>query len=147
MNYQHLPLLNASLNATAAVLLAAAYVSIRRRKIRSHALLMIAALAVSAAFLTSYTIYHVAKQHATGAGHTTFAGTGLIRPVYFSILITHIVLAAAIVPLVLVTVTRAARRRFDLHARIARITLPIWFYVSVTGVVVYLLLYQVYPSA
>ena len=108
---------------------------------------MISALLVSAVFLTSYLIYHAAKHQATGAGHTSFTGTGLIRPVYFTILITHVVLAAAIVPLVVLTVTRAARRRFELHVRIARWTLPLWIYVSVTGVLVYILLYQLYPSA
>lgn len=101
---------------------------------------MISALTVSVLFMTSYSIYH------TRAGHTTFSGTGWIRPVYFFVLITHVVLATAIVPLVLVTVIRAARRRFDRHARIARWTWPLWLYVSVSGVAVYIMLYHLYPA-
>jgi putative membrane protein len=102
---------------------------------------MIAALTTSALFLISYLTYHYAH------GSTPFAGEGWIRPVYFTILISHTILAAAIVPLVLITLVRALRERFAAHRRIARWTLPIWLYVSVTGVVVYLLLYQIYPSA
>ena len=131
-----LPTLNAALNLTAAVLMSAGYLFIRRRRIQVHWAFMLSACVASACFLTSYVIYHA------NVGSHPFKGRGLIRPVYFAILVSHVVLAAAIVPLVLMTLARALRRRFDLHARIARRTLPLWLYVSVTGVVIYLLLYH-----
>jgi len=133
------PALNALLNATAAVFLVAGYSCIRHKKIAAHRVCMLAAFGVSAAFLISYLIYHAT------AGSVPFRGQGWIRPVYFAILLSHIVLAAAIVPLVLVTLSFALRERFDRHRHIARWTLPIWLYVSVTGVVVYLMLYHLYP--
>lgn len=111
------------------------YISIRRRDVTAHKACMIAAFGVSTLFLISYVTYHV------HVGSVRFTGTGWIRPVYFTILISHIVLAAAVLPLALVTLYRAARGRFEAHRRIARWTLPIWLYVSVTGVVVYLMLY------
>jgi uncharacterized membrane protein YozB (DUF420 family) len=131
-----LPALNAILNSTSAVLLAAGYAAIRRRAIPVHRALMIAALGTSSAFLTSYLIYHAQ------VGSVRFQGQGWIRPVYFAILISHTILAVAIVPLIAITVTRALRREFARHRRIARWTLPLWFYVSVTGVVIYFMLYQ-----
>ena len=137
MNVSDLPALNASLNGVATVFLAAGYLFIRRRQIRAHRASMLAAVAASALFLMSYVIYHA------NAGSRPFTGTGPVRAVYFLILITHIVLAAAIVPMVLMTLTRALRARFDRHAAIARRTLPLWLYVSVTGVVIYLMLYRV----
>lgn len=139
MNYAALPHLNALLNATSGVLLLAGFIFIRRRRIKSHLRCMTAALAVSSAFLVSYLVYHAHQ------GSTRFAGQGLIRPVYFTILLTHMVLAVVIVPLVAVTLWRAWRGDFARHRRIARWTFPLWLYVSVTGVVVYLLLYQLYP--
>ena len=131
-----LPTLNASLNAISAVLLSTGYVFIRRGQWQRHRACMVAALAVSVLFLTSYVIYHL------NVGSVPFQGRGLIRGVYFTILITHIILAAAIVPLALMTVSRAFARRFDRHRRIARVTLPLWMYVSVTGVVIYFMLYR-----
>jgi len=133
---QNLPTVNATLNATAAVLLVIAYVLIRRKKIEAHRRVMLAAFGVSALFLVSYVIYHAQ------AGSTPYRGEGWTRPVYFTILITHIILAAAIVPLALMTLRRGLRRDDARHRAIARWTLPIWLYVSVTGVVVYWMLYH-----
>ena len=131
-----LPTVNASLNGLAALLLAAGFVMIRRGRIGAHRALMTAAFTTSALFLVSYVVYHA------GAGSRPFEGQGAIRLVYFAVLVSHVILAAAILPLAIVTLTRALRGRFDRHAAIARWTLPIWLYVSVTGVVVYLMLYH-----
>jgi len=131
-----LPVLNAALNSVAAVLLAAGYRNIRRRNIAAHRVCMVAAFCVSAMFLVSYLIYHAQ------VGSVPFRRQGWIRPVYFTILITHVVLAGTILPLALVTIYRAWRGRFEQHRKIARWTLPLWLYVSVTGVVIYLMLYQ-----
>jgi len=135
MSVSELPALNASLNAASAVLLSFGYVCIRRRRIAAHRVCMLLALLTSALFLASYLTYHY------HAGSMPFRGTGWTRPAYFTLLISHTILAAAVVPLALVTVTRAARRRFDRHVAIARYTLPIWMYVSITGVVIYVALY------
>ncbi len=131
-----LPTINATLNGISAILLSLGYLFIRRGNRQVHKRLMIAAFAVSALFLASYLIYHAQ------AGSTSFTGQGWMRPVYFFILITHIILAAAIVPLAIITLFRALKERFALHKKIARWTLPIWLYVSVTGVLVYLMLYH-----
>jgi len=131
-----LPLLNACLNATSAALLTAGWVFIRRRRVTAHKMCMVSALVVSTAFLVSYVTYH------SLAGSRPFGGVGWIRAVYFPLLISHIVLAAVIVPLALTTVYRALRGDFARHRRIARFTLPIWLYVSVTGVLVYWMLYR-----
>ena len=131
-----LPAVNATLNATSAVLLFNGYRLIRRKRIAAHKRSMIAACCTSVLFLISYLTYHAFH------GSTPFAGQGWVRPVYFSILISHTILATAIVPLVLITLTRALKERFDAHGRIARWTLPLWFYVSVTGVVIYFMLYH-----
>lgn len=136
----YLPHLNAILNSTSAVLLISGYTFIRKGNIAAHRTCQISALAVSILFLCSYLTYHF--QH----GATRFAGEGFVRPVYFTILFTHTVLAVVIVPLVIVTFVRAFRADFVRHRRIARVTLPLWLYVSVTGVIVYLMLYQIYPS-
>lgn len=138
MSIADLPGLNAVLNATSAVLLTTGYVLIRRGRRDLHKRCMLAALVTSTAFLTSYVIYHA------HAGSRPFHGHGPIRVVYFAILITHVVLAAAILPLALVTTARGLRSQFDRHVRIARWTLPVWLYVSVTGVVIYLMLYRFY---
>jgi uncharacterized membrane protein YozB (DUF420 family) len=130
-----LPTLNATLNATAAVLLVWSYAMIRRRRIPLHRAGMIAASATSLLFLTSYVVYHAQ------VGSHPFEGHGPIRAVYLAILLSHVLLAAAIVPLVAVTLTRGLRRHDALHRRIARWTLPLWLYVSVTGVLIYLMLY------
>jgi len=131
-----LPALNAGLNATSAVLLALGWVLIRAGRREAHRRVMLAAVASSAAFLVSYLTYHAQ------VGSVRFQGRGPIRTVYFTILITHTILAAVIVPLVLITLNHGLRERFDRHRRIARVTLPIWGYVSVTGVVIYWLLYR-----
>jgi uncharacterized membrane protein YozB (DUF420 family) len=136
----YLPHLNAILNSTSAVLLISGYTFIRKGNIAAHRTCQISALAVSILFLCSYLTYHF--QH----GATRFAGQGFVRPLYFTVLFTHTVLAVVIVPLVIVTFVRAFRADFVRHRRIARITLPLWLYVSVTGVIVYLMLYQIYPS-
>ena len=136
MSVADLPALNATLNATSAVLLTIGYLRIRKGDIRRHRAMMMSACVVSTLFLISYVVYHA------NIGSKPFPGRGPIRFVYFTILLTHVVLAAAIVPLVLVTLTRGLRARYDAHRRIARWTLPFWLYVSVTGVIVYLMLYQ-----
>lgn len=133
----YFPTLDAVLNGTTAVLLACGYAMIRRRNIAAHRACMLSAVGTSALFLGCYLWYHA--HH----GVTRFPGHGSVRGVYLTILATHTVLATAIVPLVIITLYRALRRRFQSHKRIARWTLPIWFYVSVTGVVVYWMLYRV----
>ena len=131
---------NATLNGISAVLLTWGYVAIRARKIAVHKAFMIAAFLTSTAFLISYLAYHYR------VGHVAFQGQGWIRPVYFTLLLTHTVLAAAIVPMIIVTLRRAWLEKFDKHRLIARWTLPLWLYVSVTGVIVYLMVYQIYPA-
>jgi putative membrane protein len=135
-----LPHFNAFLNFSSFVLLTFGYIFIKLRMVRAHRNCQVAALSVSILFLISYITYH--SQH----GATRFAGQGIARPIYFTILITHTVLAVVIVPFVIITVRRAKRRDFLRHKWIARWTLPMWLYVSITGVVVYLMLYHLYPS-
>ncbi len=130
------PALNAALNATSAALLTAGFAFIRRGRVQAHKTCMGLALACSSAFLVSYLVYHAR------VGSVAFRGHGWIRPVYFTLLATHTVLAAAIVPLALVTLRRALRGEFVRHKRLARWTLPLWLYVSVTGVVIYFMLYR-----
>ncbi|MEO8682320.1 MAG: DUF420 domain-containing protein [Vicinamibacterales bacterium] len=136
MTVHDLPTLNATLNAISAVLLSVGYVFIRLGQRQNHKRSMLSALVVSALFLTSYVVYHAQ------VGSVPFTGAGPVRAVYFTILITHVILAIAIVPLVIVTASRALSARYDKHRLIARWTLPLWLYVSVTGVVVYLMLYR-----
>jgi uncharacterized membrane protein YozB (DUF420 family) len=136
MSLSDLPALNATLNATSAVLLMSCYAFIRRGYVRHHHAAMISACIVSALFLTSYVIYHA------NIGSKPFTGQGPIRLVYFTILLTHVLLAVAVPPLALITLSRGLRARFDRHVAIARWTFPIWMYVSVTGVIVYLMLYH-----
>ena len=131
-----LPAVNATLNGIAATLLAAGYACIRRGRIDLHRRCMLAAFATSALFLVSYLVYHAQ------VGSRSFTGEGPVRVVYFTILVSHIVLAAAILPLAIVTLRRGLRRDDARHAALARWTLPIWLYVSVTGVAVYWMLYQ-----
>jgi putative membrane protein len=135
-DYTMLPTVNATLNGIATLFLAAGWRFIRRGDMRRHRFSMLAAFAASALFLVSYLVYHA------NVGSVPFRGQGAIRVIYFVILITHIVLAALILPLALLTLSRALSKRFDRHRRIARWTLPIWLYVSVTGVVIYLMLYR-----
>ena len=138
MTLSDLPALNATLNGLSAIFITTGYVLIRRGQRNLHKRCMLAALATSTAFLVSYVVYHA------NVGSRPFPGSGAVRVVYFAILITHVVLAAIIVPLALTTTTRGLRAQYDRHVRIARWTLPLWLYVSVTGVVIYLMLYQMY---
>jgi uncharacterized membrane protein YozB (DUF420 family) len=137
VSYTALPAVNAVLNATCAVLLIIGYVLIRRGRWRQHRAVMLAAFSTSILFLISYLTYHA------HAGSKHFPGMGAARVFYFSILLTHTVLAAAIVPLAIITLSRGLSARYDRHRAIARWTLPIWLYVSVTGVVVYWMLYRI----
>ena len=136
-----LPTVNAVLNTTSAVLLIAGYRFIRRRRITAHQRCMLAACTTSALFLLSYVTYHY------HIGSMPFRGQGWVRPLYFTILISHTILAVVIVPLVLITLFRAWKKDFINHARIAKWTLPIWLYVSITGVVIYAMLYHLFPSS
>ncbi len=136
MSIHDLPAVNASLNATSGVLLLVGYILIRARRIEQHRTVMIAAFTASSLFLVCYVIYHAQ------VGSVPFPRHGFVRPLYFTILITHVILAFAVPPLAIITLTRGLRGRFAQHRRIARWTLPIWLYVSVTGVLVYVLLYQ-----
>ena len=136
LHVHDLPAVNATLNSLATVLLVTGYVLIRRRRLTAHRNVMIAALVCSTLFLTSYLVYHAQ------VGSVRFPGTGLPRTIYLSILLTHTILAATVPILAVITVWRATKKRFDRHKAIARWTLPIWLYVSVTGVVVYWMLYQ-----
>jgi putative membrane protein len=143
MNFtiRDLPALNAVLNATSALFLLLAYRAIRRLEIERHRRLMLAAATTSAVFLASYLTYHAQ------VGSVRFPGQGPVRMVYFAILITHTILAALVLPLALRTLYLGLRRRDDRHRSIARWTFPIWLYVSITGVIVYLMLYRLYPPA
>ena len=136
MSVRDLPALNAVLNGTAATLLVIGWILIKRGRRQAHKRVMLAAVACSTGFLVSYLAYHFQ------VGSVRFQGAGLVRTVYLSILLTHTVLATAIVPLVLVTLVHGLRERFDRHRRIARWTMPLWLYVSVTGVVIYWMLYR-----
>jgi uncharacterized membrane protein YozB (DUF420 family) len=131
-----LPALNAALNATATVLLVTGWALIRAKRVEQHRLCMLAAVAVSALFLASYLTYHYQ------VGSVPFTRQGIVRPIYFTILLTHVVLAFVTLPLAIVTLTRGLNGRVAQHRAIARWTMPIWLYVSVTGVLVYVLLYQ-----
>ena len=136
LEISHLPTVNATLNTISCVLLITGYVLIRQRKIEVHKKCMLTAFGVSVLFLISYVIYHA------NAGSKSFTQQGWIRSIYFTILISHILLAFIIVPLALRTLYLAWQERFDAHRRIAKITFPIWLYVSVTGVIIYLMLYR-----
>ena len=138
MQISDLPALNATLNALSAVCLTLGYVFIKRRDRVNHMRAMLTALGTSAVFLVSYVIYHA------NIGSKPFPGHGVIRVIYLTILFTHVVLAAVILPMALVTARRGLRGRFDRHVPLARWTLPLWMYVSVTGVVIYVMLYQLY---
>lgn len=138
LNVMVLPKLNAYINSTCSILLALGYYFIRNKRIAAHRMMMMSAFGLSILFLLSYVTYH------SQAPSTTFGGEGIIRIVYFTILITHIVLAAIIVPLALFTLLRAWRSEFPLHKKIARWTLPIWLYVTITGVIVYLMISPYY---
>jgi putative membrane protein len=136
-----LPAINAMLNGTSALLLVAGYIAIRKRRVTVHRALMLSALGASVLFLVSYLFYHYR------AGTTRFTGEGLARLIYFIVLTSHTILAALIVPLVVVTLYLAVRESFPRHRRIARWTFPLWLYVSVTGIVVYFMLYHLFPAS
>jgi putative membrane protein len=136
MTVHDLPAVNATLNGVSAVLLVVAYLLIRSRRIAAHRRVMLAAFTTSSLFLICYVVYHAQ------VGSVRFTRQGFVRPLYFGILITHVTLAAAVLPLAIITLSRGLKARFDRHRAIARWTLPIWLYVSVTGVLVYVLLYQ-----
>jgi putative membrane protein len=138
MEIADLPALNASLNALSTVFLIVGYLFIRRQRRQAHKRCMLAALTVSTLFLVSYVTYHY------HAGSRPFLGQGVVRVVYFAILIPHVLLAATVLPLALVTTARGLRAEYDRHVKVARWTLPLWLYVSVTGVIVYLMLYRLY---
>jgi uncharacterized membrane protein YozB (DUF420 family) len=140
MSVRDLPALNATLNGLSAILLLLGYVCIRTGRRSAHRAFMLAALASSTAFLASYLVYHAQ------VGSVPYRGTGGLRTVYFAILLTHTTLAILIVPLVFVTLRRALGERFPAHRAIARVTLPLWAYVSVTGVVIYVMLYRLSPQ-
>ena len=140
-SYAAFPVINASLNATSAVLITTGIGLIRAGRRAAHRAVMIAAVTSSSLFLVSYLYYHY------HVGSVRFTGQGWIRPVYFGILLTHTVLAAVVVPLVITTLIRGLRERFDRHRAIAKWTYPIWLYVSVTGVVIYVMLYHLYRLA
>jgi len=137
-----LPHLNAGLNASSAILLVSGYYFIRRGNVAAHRRCQLSAVTASVLFLISYLTYHVVLRH----GATRFTGQGIVRPIYFTILATHTVLAVTVVPFVVITLLRAKRGDFVRHKRIAHWTFPMWLYVSVTGVLVYLMLYHLYPS-
>jgi len=135
------PAFNATLNGISAVLLAGGYAAIRAGKRDVHKVFMVSAFTASTIFLVSYVVYHLRVKQLV-----LFQGRGWIRPVYFALLISHTILAVVIVPLILITLRRAWQEKFDKHRLIARWTLPLWFYVSVTGVIVYLMVYQIYAG-
>jgi uncharacterized membrane protein YozB (DUF420 family) len=146
MTLHDLPPVNASLNALSAIFLATGYVFIRRGNITAHRNCMITAFITSIIFLGCYLTYHIGLYYFNHQPVTRFLRPAWFRPIYLAILLTHTVLAVVIVPLILITLSRAAKQRFPAHKKIARWTLPLWFYVSVTGVVVYWLLYQKFPQ-
>ena len=147
MSFTDLPLVNACLNGLSTVLLTVGFIFIKRGNKTAHRNCMITALATSTAFLVCYLTYHYKMKQAYGVAHTSFVDPAWFRPIYLTILFTHLLGAFVIVPLVLVTTTRAFKERFEAHKKIARWTWPIWMYVSVTGVLIYLFLYQIFPQA
>lgn len=140
------PHLNASLNALSGVFLIFGFYFIRTKKIGAHRFCMLTACCLSALFLICYITHHTIRTYYFGLGPTAFTGEGIVRPVYFTILLTHTVLATVIAPFVLVTLWRALKGKFELHKKLARLVFPIWLYVSITGVIVYLMLYQLFPA-
>lgn len=146
MTIQDFPAINASLNGLSGVFLTFGYVFIKQGKKGAHRNCMIAALITSTVFLACYLTYHELLRRTTGSHGTPFAGEGVIRYIYFTILISHIILAVVIVPMIITTVVFASRQRWEKHKRLSRVTWPLWMYVSVTGVIVYFMLYHWFPS-
>lgn len=140
------PHLNASLNGLSSAFLICGFYFIMRADVHRHRLCMLTASSLSGLFLVSYITYHALRTYYFGLGPTRFTGTGLSRPIYFTILTSHTVLAAAVAPFVIWTLIRALKGNFDRHKRMARLVFPVWIYVSVTGVVVYLMLYHLYRA-
>ena len=140
------PHVNAILNASSAAFLLTGFYFIRSKRIEKHRACMLTAAGISALFLVSYLSHHALRTYYFGLGPTRFTGEGLARPVYFTILTSHTILAALVAPMVLLTLWRGLKGQFDKHRRIARVVFPVWLYVSVTGVIIYILLYQVYPA-
>jgi uncharacterized membrane protein YozB (DUF420 family) len=147
MSWSDLPLVNACLNGLSAVFLGIGQGFIRRGNMAAHRACMVSAVVTSAVFLACYITYHTYTAMVLHRGPTVFREPAAFRPVYLAILLSHTVLAAAVVPLVLLTLSRALRKRYDLHRKLARWTWPIWMYVSVTGVLIYLLLYRIFPQS
>ncbi len=146
MELSDFPKLNACLNGLASVFLLLGYVCIKRGNRTAHRNCMIGALASSTIFLGCYLYYHYSMKKVYGEAHTRFVKPEWFRPIYLTILVTHLICAIAIVPMVIMTVSRAFKQRFELHKKIARWTWPVWMYVSVTGVLIYFLLYQIFPQ-
>ena len=140
------PHLNAALNATSAFFLLLGFVFVKRKMIMAHRASMLTAFTLSALFLACYLTYHALRTYYFGLGPTRFTGEGIARPIYFIILTTHTILAVVVAPFILLTLYRALKAKFEVHRRIARVVFPIWLYVSITGVIVYLMLYQLYPA-
>ena len=140
------PHLNALLNASSGVFLICGLYFILKRRLHEHRFCMLAASTISAVFLVSYLSHHALRSYYFGIGPTKFMGEGLARPIYFTVLTSHTILAAVIGPFVVATLYRALKGRFDAHRRLARLVYPVWLYVSVTGVIVYLMLYQIYAA-
>jgi putative membrane protein len=140
------PHLNAILNATSAVFLIAGFCFIMTTQVARHRACMLTASSISALFLVSYVTHHSLRTYYFGLGPTRFMGTGLARPIYFTVLTSHTILAAGVAPFVVLTLWRALKCKFDAHRRVARIVYPIWLYVSLTGVIVYVMLYHLYRS-
>lgn len=140
------PHLNAVLNASSGILLICGLVLILKKRVHSHRICMLGASSISAVFLVCYVVHHVLRTSVYGLGPTRFTGEGLARPVYFTILTSHTILAALVGPFVIATLWRALKGRFDSHKRLARLVYPVWLYVSLTGVVVYLMLYHFFPG-
>lgn len=146
MTLLDLPVVNGSLNGLSAVFLTAGYVFIKRRNQNAHRNCMIAAFVTSTLFLACYLTYHFYLAYVLHRGPTRFVDPAWFKPIYLTILLTHTILAVVIVPMVFITMSRGLRQRFDAHRKIARWTWPLWMYVSVTGVVIYFLLYQIFPQ-
>lgn len=140
------PHLNATLNALSGVFLIIGFYFIKKGEIQKHRAMMVSAVVTSSLFLICYLIHHTIRTYSFGLGPTKFTGEGIIRPIYFTILGTHTILAAVVAPAVIFIFYKALKGQFDIHKKFARIVFPVWVYVSVTGVIVYLLLYQLYPN-
>ncbi len=143
---QILPHLNATLNGLSGVFLMLGFYFIRTKQISKHRASMLTAFTLSSIFLAFYLIHHAVRTYYFGLGPTKFTGEGIIRPVYFTILTTHTILATVVAPFILVVLWRALKGKFEIHKKLARLVFPIWLYVSITGVIVYLMLYQLFPA-